>query len=618
MPNITVSTTPIPRNISVRSGISVVNRNVFNVVSYGADPTGTTECSAAIQLAIDAASAGGGGHVGTVYFPHGEYLIGTTLSVEVSAGIRIEGAAKLGSYLRADSGLANSYFDIGFSTKSNGLEMGNLTFNNQDDVSLLAAIRIGDINTPWFHDLYIRDTSGSSFTDGILVDPALGTSTGASHCVFERIQDSGPGATTNSMIKGTLLLSSVIRDLRVSQNSSYGVILGGLGYCQRNDIYGIRSENGLASGSAMVKFEHGDAASGSISFNNVYDLHGAGLVDYGVEIVADDARDIHSNNLWALKADFAVGPFNVTPNSTYVYGNLYNGVGYNTGDPSSTGAWNTRAADGVRVVDESDGSIYSYADGEWKHTYNPGASAPAISQSWSFARLSGNGTTHHIGGFYDHAASDNDFNPAVTHGTANGPYAAHVFLVSAAGASGGTDTVVRVTGTTITDAGVRAAGAFEEITIPDDVAADTYFETSTKFLGQVSIEKQSGPDLLCNYGFCKYWDNLNANFTIVGFEALWNAGFAGNMNVVLVHHKSTGWTYRNGDTALRPTYKNMQTTYNTEYVTAADQDGAYKLTGLSQTVSGSGSEGFLVEVVTGATPQIQINYGTATLHFTQG
>ncbi len=61
--------------------------SVFNVCDYGADPTGTTECSAAINACIAAASAAGfssipgGAGFATVYFPAGTYLVGTTLNL---------------------------------------------------------------------------------------------------------------------------------------------------------------------------------------------------------------------------------------------------------------------------------------------------------------------------------------------------------------------------------------------------------------------------------------------------------------------------------------------------------------------------------------------------------
>lgn len=43
----------------------------YNVVDYGADPTGATNCVASVQAATDAANANGGG---VVYFPAGTYL----------------------------------------------------------------------------------------------------------------------------------------------------------------------------------------------------------------------------------------------------------------------------------------------------------------------------------------------------------------------------------------------------------------------------------------------------------------------------------------------------------------------------------------------------------------
>jgi hypothetical protein len=56
---------------------SMITGAVVNVLDYGANPDGVTECSAEIQDALDAVSATGG----TVFFPHGIYLIDTTLTV---------------------------------------------------------------------------------------------------------------------------------------------------------------------------------------------------------------------------------------------------------------------------------------------------------------------------------------------------------------------------------------------------------------------------------------------------------------------------------------------------------------------------------------------------------
>lgn len=59
---------------------SMISGAPFNVLDYGADPTGVADSAAAIQAAISAAAVGVGGSTGaTVYFPTGTYAIGTTL-----------------------------------------------------------------------------------------------------------------------------------------------------------------------------------------------------------------------------------------------------------------------------------------------------------------------------------------------------------------------------------------------------------------------------------------------------------------------------------------------------------------------------------------------------------
>ena len=63
--------------------------NCFEVTSYGARPDGKTLNTAAIQAAVDACSAAGGG---TVVVPPGEYLTGTVflksnLILHLDAGV---------------------------------------------------------------------------------------------------------------------------------------------------------------------------------------------------------------------------------------------------------------------------------------------------------------------------------------------------------------------------------------------------------------------------------------------------------------------------------------------------------------------------------------------------
>ena len=161
-------------------------------------------------------------------------------------------------------------------------------------------------------------------------------------------------------------------------------------------------------------------------------------------------------------------------------------------------------------------------------------------------------------------------------------------------------TVIRITGTTIDDLGTRTTGVNVDIAVDDAGAAGTYYETTEKWLGQVSIVVLSGPDLLCNYGFTKYWDNNNTDFKVVGVDATWlGAKNDANPDIHLHHHRPTGWTYNVGSTPTPPTeIATMNGDHVTEIQIATDQEGAWKRTNLSIDVMGSASEGTIIELTT--------------------
>jgi len=241
--------------------------------------------------------------------------------------------------------------------------------------------------------------------------------------------------------------------------------------------------------------------------------------------------------------------------------------------------------------------VYSETHEEWGEiTRNFSASE----KSWAFKSPTGSSGTFYYGGYYDFGATDNNFNPAATHGTALASYAAHFFVVQAAGGAGGVDTVLRVTGTKINDEGTRTAGKTVDITVSNTGAVGTYYETSEKWIGQVSISKVSGPDLLCNYGFCKYWDNNNNDFKVVGIEVTWLAGATDAApNFCLRHHKATGWTYNAGSTPSPPTFiADMNTNHVTEIKTVNGENGAWKRDNLSTKIAGAAGEGTIFEVNT--------------------
>ncbi len=245
----------------------------------------------------------------------------------------------------------------------------------------------------------------------------------------------------------------------------------------------------------------------------------------------------------------------------------------------------------------TDGTNFFYNIGTNRKSFGS-----ASEKSWAFKSRDASTGTNYIGGFYKFATSDNDFAPSITFGTADAAYGAHFFLVAAPGITNGTDTVIRVTGTSVTDSGVRTTNDTQDLTVDDAGASGVYYETAKKWIGQVTVAKQSGPDLLCNHGYCKYWDNNNNDFGVIGFEATWlGAANDNNPDIKLLHHKSSGWTYKAGSEPITPApIASLVTDYDTEIKIRNNEEGAWKRVNLNTSVAGSGSEGTMIEIVTTA------------------
>lgn len=236
----------------------------------------------------------------------------------------------------------------------------------------------------------------------------------------------------------------------------------------------------------------------------------------------------------------------------------------------------------------------------------------ASEKSFNLGQTDGAGTTY-AGGFYDFAATDNDFSPSTTHGDANVSYAAHFWVVL--GAITVDELTLTVTGTSITDQGVRTTSDTQNIVIPVSTAVDTYFETSKKWLGQVIISVASGTAKTCNFGYCKYWDNNNTDFCVAGIEATWIGGTGDSApDLKLRHHKTTGWTFNVAAPATPPTeIASMATDHGTEKETAAGEQGAWKRDNLLTNVNGAADEGTIIEIVTTAGSGKTFESGTILL-----
>jgi hypothetical protein len=237
-------------------------------------------------------------------------------------------------------------------------------------------------------------------------------------------------------------------------------------------------------------------------------------------------------------------------------------------------------------------------------------------KSYGFTSQGVGADTYYVAGYYDAPAADANLTQASltqTHGSANGCYAAHAFIVAAlAGVTDGTDLILTVTGTSITDAGVRAAGDSEVIVADATAAAlNTYYETTKKWIGQITFTLSSTAGTAYNfdfnYGFAKYEDFGNHNFTTLGFEIVGEAGATdATFNVTLYKHCSADWNYSAAAFSPTPTViVDLQTVHNTEYSTISGDPFAFKRFPLSTTVSGSTSEGVIVKIVTGQNNTVQ-------------
>lgn len=228
---------------------------------------------------------------------------------------------------------------------------------------------------------------------------------------------------------------------------------------------------------------------------------------------------------------------------------------------------------------------------------NATEAATKSTKIWSFGSPSGGSGTFYFGGFYDfHSTS---FTPAggTNVGSANNSYAAHALVVLGASS---TNMVVRITGTSITDAGVRTTSDTQDLDTSGGSAND-YFETSKKWIGQISYSLQSGTGVVIDAGFAKYWDFVNTDFTVLAVEATWVGGANDAApDIRICHHRATGWTYSGGggSPSSPAALASMSTDHNTEGEVVSGEPGAWKRGNLSTYVNGENGEGILWVVVT--------------------
>jgi Pectate lyase superfamily protein len=191
----------------------------FNVVgAFGADPTGTNNSSAAIQLAVTAASASGG----TVYFPPGTYSVSSPVTV-TGAGVILRGAGAKVSVLKMTASFGTTGVDRGIIEYLSGpsvfsgcgiLDMGFDTSACTDTTTNApnAVYQNGSVPMQYFtaERLYFNL---NSYGQGILFNE-LGSGAGSYGLTFRDIvANNGAGTiscynngvTANSLVSGILI-----------------------------------------------------------------------------------------------------------------------------------------------------------------------------------------------------------------------------------------------------------------------------------------------------------------------------------------------------------------------------------------------------------------------------
>jgi hypothetical protein len=236
-------------------------------------------------------------------------------------------------------------------------------------------------------------------------------------------------------------------------------------------------------------------------------------------------------------------------------------------------------------------------------------------KSYTFAGISATSGSYYVGGFYDApdaAVILSNASPTQTYGTANLAYAAHAFIVaSGPGNTDSGDLVLTVSGTSITDLGIRTPGD-SEIVVADCTAVTTnqYLETAKKWIGTVTYTLTSSTGTAFsfdfNYGYAKYEDIENTNFTVTGFECvgLGNANDFG-FNIELLHHKSEGWVYDSlSFIPGAPALISMSNDHGPGQGIGNGIPFAYKRTKLATPIGGANSEGTIIKITTGTSNSV--------------
>lgn len=199
----------------------------FNVVDYGADPTGTNDSTTVIQSAINAVPSGGG----VVYFPAGTYKLSSALTVNSNTTLRGDGANT--SVLSQTTGTANglSATDIAYVTIRDLQIKGPATGSG---VGISFGLSV-DTNMAYldFTDLLVTSFGSHGIS---LRTPIVSK--------FERVVCANNGGDGFHLTSATTCTSCSFVSCFANANSAYGYNLANVSYSQLVGCASDANDNG--------------------------------------------------------------------------------------------------------------------------------------------------------------------------------------------------------------------------------------------------------------------------------------------------------------------------------------------------------------------------------------
>lgn len=398
-----------------------------NVKDYGAEGDGTTDDTTAIQNAIDAAETLAG-TVGSasVYFPGGAYLISSTLTVQQDcielvgcgggADSSLSGVGPgVGSVLVPSADFANNTYVLNVSNDSKNRPLAGVRmrgFRIHEDTELNNTVNgiYWKVYRGFMEDVFIEDMSGNGLVIQGHGSPAWNTYESKFHNVHVRQCNGSYGM---GLLSNTADMH--FTDCVIQGNDGVGLYVSGGASCHyvschmtgnlnnvhldgggsRSKFIGCKFEtpdqhnvflDATDSGMADIHFAGCNINTHSQTADNTYDSFHVGRSSGGntisgtmvgctfQETTAGNSARYHINLSSAVAVEWRIT--GVRFGNTAASGNVnhhgqavrctINGLGINSGDPTSTGNWNTNGEEGIMVRDTGTNTIYIYAGSAWR------------------------------------------------------------------------------------------------------------------------------------------------------------------------------------------------------------------------------------------------------------